>query len=450
MKLPTKPPNYNIVIKNIVESGNVDLLLKYNLNTTKQYYHWDKLKHLSPPDNLTNKEWWACIKYYRHSAAKIVPGLVDNFTKDFSFVLTDSISRDLHWLDMYAAGSIQSSSLITTPETRNTYLVKSLIEEAISSSQLEGASTTLPIAKEMIRQNRKPRDINEQMIFNNYHAMEFIREIKNESLTPEIILELHKLLTYKTLEKESKAGKYRTKNDKDDNVVVIDPNDGIILHIPSKASEVPQRVKALCHFANQVSDDEFVHPVIKSIVLHFMLAYIHPFTDGNGRTARALFYWSMANKKYWLMEFVSISRVIKQAPTQYGKAFLHTESDENDLTYFIIHQLKTIKQAIGDLFKYLDKKTKQLQDSEKLLEESKTFKNKLNFRQLTLLRHALKHPRFAYKISEHMNSHGIVYQTARNDLIQMAERFNLLIKVKAGKSFLFLSPDDLHERLKQG
>ncbi len=450
MKLPTKPPNHHTTFKKIVETDGFELVFKYNLNTSKQYYHWDKLQHLSPPANLTNEEWWAIIKYHRRSAAKFVPKVIDNFSKPFLFVLTDSISRDLYWLDMHAAGTIQSSSLITTPETRNTYLVKSLIEEAISSSQLEGASTTIPVAKEMIRQRREPKDKNEQMIFNNYYAMQFIREIKNEKLTPNIILELHRLLTHKTLDREIKSGKYRTINDKEDKVVVIDPNDGIVLHFPTNASEIAEKIKVLCHFANQATDNEFIHPVIKSIILHFLLAYIHPFADGNGRTARALFYWSMANNKYWLMEFLSISRIIKQAPTQYGKAFLHTESDENDLTYFIIHQLKTIKQAIGDLFKYLDKKTKQLQDSEKLLEESKKLKNKLNFRQVTLLRHALKHPRFAYKILEHKNSHGIAYQTARNDLVQMAEKYNLLIKAKSGKSFLFISPDDLHERLKRG
>jgi Fic family protein len=448
MKLPTKPPNYNSAFKKLVESGKLDLLFKYNLNTNKHYYHWDKVQHLTPPDNLTNEEWWATLKYNRHSVAKKLPKLIDNFSKPFRFVLTDSISRDLHWLDMHAAGIMQSNSLITTPETRNTYLVKSLVEEAISSSQLEGASTTIPVAKEMIRQKRQPRNVNEQMIFNNYNAMQFIREIKNEQLSPGIILELHKLLTHKTLEKEYKAGKYRSLKDKEDKVVVIDPNDGIILHHPPAADEIPERIKALCRFANESSENGFVHPVIKSIILHFMFAYIHPFIDGNGRTARALFYWSMANKKYWLMEFISISRIIKQAPGQYGKAFLHTESDENDLTYFIIHQLNIIQQAIGDLFKYLDKKTKQLRDSEKLFEENKTLKNKLNFRQITLIRHALKHPRFAYNIAEHMNSHGVVYQTARNDLLQMAEKFKLLIKVKSGKGFLFLSPDDLYERIK--
>ncbi len=53
--------------------------------------------------------------------------------------------------------------------------------------------------------------------------------------------------------------------------------------------------------------DFFIHPVIRAILLHFMLAYDHPFVDGTGRTARALFYWSMAHQGYWLMDFISIT-----------------------------------------------------------------------------------------------------------------------------------------------
>ena len=60
----------------------------------------------------------------------------------------------------------------------------------------------------------------------------------------------------------------------------------------------------------------FIHPMIRSIILHFWLAYDHPFVDGNGRTARALFYWSMLRHGYWLFEFISISQIILKGPDQ--------------------------------------------------------------------------------------------------------------------------------------
>ena len=179
-----------------------------------------------------------------------------------------------------------------------------------------------------------------------------------------------------------------------------------------------------------------------------MLAYDHPFVDGNGRTARALFYWALANQDYWLMEFISISKVIKRAPVQYGKAFLHTETDDNDLTYFIVHQLEVIKLSIVELQAYFDEKIKGVEFAESLLETNNKLKGKLNFRQLALLRHALKNPRFIYNINEHQNSHGIAYETARKDLIQMSDKLKLLTKLKSGKSFVFVSPTDIEDLIK--
>jgi Fic family protein len=191
----------------------------------------------------------------------------------------------------------------------------------------------------------------------------------------------------------------------------------------------------------------FIHPVIKAILLHFALAFDHPFVDGNGRTARALFYWSMFSQGYWLMEFISISRIIKQAPAKYGKAFLYTETDENDTTYFIIHQLKVIRKAINELKIFLNKKVQDLKTAEELLKGAENLRAKLNYRQLALLRHAFKSPGFIYKINEHQQSHGVVYQTARNDLLEMSDKFRLLDKVKEGRRFVFISPQNLIERI---
>ena len=189
--------------------------------------------------------------------------------------------------------------------------------------------------------------------------------------------------------------------------------------------------------------------MVKAIALHFMLGYDHPFCDGNGRTARALFYWAMARQGYWLAEFISISTIIKTSPAQYGKAFLHTESDDNDLTYFLIHQLDVIHKAITALHRFLDKKMRDLNAAEQMLVQNPRLKGRLNFRQLALLRHALKHPRFAYVIDEHQNSHGISYDVARKDLLYMADELKLLAKTKDGKRYLFVVPEDIEQRIRK-
>ncbi|MCS5707933.1 Fic family protein [Candidatus Berkiella cookevillensis] len=439
MRIPAFPPQTDLDTKVLTSSS----ALKCNITDSKgRYLHWDKLRFLSPPEGSSSEQWWASIKHARRQMYKHI-NINDPNGKSFVFLYSDEIMSSLHWLDQNASGMIGSSQPIVSSQMKNTYLIRSLIEEAITSSQLEGASTTWRVAKEMLRQGRKPSDKNEQMIYNNYIAMQFIREYKQEKLTPQILLELQKILTENTLEDESHSGYFRGV---EDDVKVVSYR-GDILHVPPAAELLTQRVKNLCDFSNQATSDIFLHPIIKSIILHFLIGYEHPFVDGNGRTARALFYWSMAQQNYWLIEFISISKIIKKAPVKYGKAYLHTETDENDLTYFIIHQLEIIKEAINDLYLYIDKKTKEIVSAEELFSTSKKLKDKLNYRQLALIKHALKHPGFIYKITEHQNSHGIVYQTARTDLLQLSDKFNFLMKEKKGKSFVFRSPRDLTDRI---
>lgn len=357
--------------------------------------------------------------------------------------MPEPVLVELHHIDRDAAGEISSAAAVTTPEYRDRYLRHSLIEEAITSSQLEGASTTRQAAKSMLRENRKPRDRSERMIFNNYRAMEMIRDIKTGPLTPARIIELHRFLTEDTLDDPADAGRLRESDD----VRVEDHRDGTIIHQPPRAAELPERLERLCQFAN---DDEkggpFVHPVMRAILIHFMIGYDHPFVDGNGRTARALFYWSMARQGYWLMEFLSISHIIRKAPAQYVRAYLHTETDDNDTTYFIIHQLEVIRKSISALHEYLDRTVREQRATARLLASSRKLRDKLNHRQIALLTHALKHPGERYRIEGHQRSHVVVYETARSDLLGLA-RLGLVAKSQSGRAFVFTAPNDLRKRI---
>ena len=296
----------------------------------------------------------------------------------------------------------------------------------------------------MLREGRRPKDKSEKMIYNNFNAMQFIRSVKNESITPEIIKELHKILTEGTLDDSSKIGAFR--NGTDDIYVM---NNDEIVFTPPDYKEIEKRIKQLCHIANDPDFfGHFVHPVIKSIILHFYLSYIHPFIDGNGRTARALFYWSMLKNGYWLTEFISISRILKNAPSKYSVSFLYTETDDNDLSYFIDYQLKVIKRSIEELHLYIRNKINNIESVSKLIRSTK-LSNKLNPRQLSILKHAIKRPGYIYTINEHKNTHAIAYDTSRKDLLDLSDKYELLIKVKEGKGFIFLSPSNIEERIKK-
>ncbi|MEX1182067.1 MAG: Fic family protein, partial [Gemmatimonadota bacterium] len=404
-----------------------------------EYLHWDQLRHRQPPPGLNVRQWWAGIKLARHHLLKPIP-LLDEHGNSFVYGTPDPVLRLLHGVDRDAAGGIQMAEEVTNPNTRDRYIINSLIEESITSSQLEGASTTSDVAKHMIRSGRPPADRSEQMILNNYLAMRFVQEHAARPLTPAMIFTLHRIVTDQTLDDPSKAGRFR---DASDNVIVED-GFGNVLHVPPPAVQLPARLDAMCRFAAEDPIDDFMHPVVRALILHFWIGFDHPFVDGNGRTARALFYWSMLGQGYWLAEYVSISRILRTAPGQYSRSFAYSESDGNDLTYFLLHQLQVFRRGITELREYLSRKMAEVRHVEALLRTSAAF----NHRQLALLSHALKHPGHRYTIQSHQQSHNVAYQTARTDLLDLAAR-TLLIQRKAGKAFTFTSPADLSVRLER-
>ena len=316
-------------------------------------------------------------------------------------------------------------------------MISSIMEEAIASSQLEGAATPREIAKEMLRSNRKPTSHSEKMILNNYVTIKRVLEIKDRKISKDLILEIHSLITKGTLDDPSDEGRFRAKN----GINVVDYESGDVFYTPPDYVLLETLMDAFCSFANTETEDTFIHPIIKGIILHFLIGYIHPFVDGNGRTARAIFYWYLISKGYWLVEYMSISRIIVKAPSQYAKAYLYTEYDENDLTYFIDYNIKALDLALKSLQAYIQLKIKEKKDV------LNSFKNEnINERQAEILKNVLVDHLKSLTIQEIQNKFGVVYQTARTDLLGMVE-LGYLTEKKMGKKLVFFRADDLEARL---
>jgi len=440
MKMPKVPPDPKVILKNLLnKTGSFEEVFAriYAPSAEGKYLHWDKLRYQKPPEGVSHEEWWCGLKLRRQSQYKEIP-LCDKNEGHFKFLVVDPIPERLYEIDSGAGGSIQITEQITNSEIKDQYYVRSLIAEAITSSQLEGAATTRKVAKEMIRAGRSPRDRSEQMILNNYQTMQRIRELQSKPLSKELVFEIHQLVTHQTLDDPSAAGRFRRADER----IVVGDMYNEVFHEPPAADQLEERMAAMCDFANGETPERFVHPAIRSIILHFWLAYDHPFVDGNGRTARALFYWSMLRNGFWLFEFISISQIIIKAQAKYERAFLYTETDENDLTYFILYHLEVIQRAIKELHEYINHKTARLKAIEQKLRGIEI----LNHRQRALVGHALRHPGYKYTIESHRVCHNVVYQTARADLLNLQDR-GLFIGGKIGKTWYFTPMSDLEERL---
>ncbi|MCY4254859.1 MAG: Fic family protein [Gammaproteobacteria bacterium] len=444
MKLPSPLPSLSGLdsheqvgkILNLVSSGVGNI-------PNDRYVHWSKLKHMQPPEGISNEEWWLAIKFARASIRHELP-LFDKNGCRFSFSDSGYLNRMLHQIDRDASGRIELPIDVVNPQSRNRYLVNSLIEEAITSSQLEGAATTRRVAKQMLRTGRKPQTKSERMIANNYRAMEFLRELGGGNLSMSLLLELQSILIEATANNEGIVGRFRRAEDE---VLVIDSRDNEVLHIPPNAAHLEERLNHLLRFANHTDDASFIHPVIKAVLLHFMIGYEHPFVDGNGRTARALFYWAMARAGYWMTEYLSISTIIRKAPVQYARSYIFSETDDNDATYFIDYNLRVILRAIERLHKYLARKSKEISEVQRLLAGS-ALRTILNHRQMALLISVRKQPDQLYTIHSHRTSHNVTYQTARTDLLKLAD-LGLLQVTKHGRSFIFRPAENIEERLRK-
>jgi len=444
MRKPQPPPTVDLAARLAGPDGAEfvqQMLSATALASTDRYLPWDELRNRRPPEGLTVEEWWAVLKIGRTAIQRKLP-LLDKDGQNFSYALPDDALRGIELVDKQTSGRISAPApVLPEAPTRERYVINSLIEEAITSSQLEGAATTRKVAKEMLRTGRRPRTRDERMILNNYTGMLRVRELRHERLTPAMVIEFHRIITDGTLDDQADCGRLQLPGE--DRLVIVDGYDDEIMHAPPAATQLPERLDRLCQFANGDLDTAYVPPVVRAILLHFMLAYDHPFVDGNGRTARLVFYWSMLSQDYWLAEFLPISRLLKKAPAQYARSFLHSEQDGGDLTYFVLYQLRIAQRAVNDLHEYLDRKVAETQQVRQAL---KAVSHRFNLRQLALLENAIRHPDGRYTVASHARSHGVVAQTARGDLHDLEEQ-GLLTKTSSGRGYAWTPVDDLERRL---
>ena len=392
----------------------MELAKEYN----DRYLHWSELEYRDiGPDS--KETLWTLMKILREGTIRTIEfhDLVIRYN------ITDDALRILHDLDVRLSSGLISDSRL---DVKRRLTVSSVMEESIASSQLEGASTTTKAAKRMLREGMMPKNRSERMIFNNYNAMRFIKEHSCDDLSPEMIKGIHSIISHDTLDDASYEGRFRD----DNSIAVRDAFSGETYHDPPDFGRIPDLMQALCDFAND--DSVFVHPIVKGIVLHFILAYIHPFVDGNGRVARSLFYWFMIRKGYASVEYLSISKVMKGHRSRYDNAYLLSETDGNDITYFINFNLDVVSEATDVFLEYVKRKT---EENDRVLEDSRT--SDLTLRQRDILSDIMNstEPIDVYQLAA---KHMIQPYSIRRDMLRLEELgFVRMVRVGHRNAYLY-------------
>ena len=419
MKIPENPPVLKLELIDPAvskDSESIELSREYN----KRYLHWDELRYREcgkyGPYNL-----WYLMKISRDLTSRRIKisGL------ELSYNIPDDCMRSLHEMDMSLSTGFTPTEKMEE-KRKLMYAVSSIMEESIASSQLEGASTTTKAAKRMLRNNSTPKDRSQQMILNNYNAMRLIRSKMDEPMTIDLIREIHAVISHDTLDDPSFEGVFRS----DDSIVVGDKLTGAVYHQPVPYGDIEPMLLELCSFAN--GSEPFVHPIVKGILIHFILAYIHPFVDGNGRVARLLFYWFAMKSGYGLMEYLSISKVIKKRRGKYDLAYLMSETDSNDVTYFIGYNLEVIEESIDIFSDYLDRK---MDEQDEALENIRMYG--LTTRQEDVLAEMIHsgEPVTAYELA---TMFGTDVQNIRKDLIVLIGKGLVDVHGKDGRKKTYI------------
>lgn len=429
-----------------VSYSNLSDILKSDLTYIKQivsaanspkYIYWDKFKHKSVSTKLSVEEQWLLVRMYRDASAIETPikSISGGF---FKWVRLPYIDEKLHEIDMLVGGGLFPRSKVPIGD-REIYISRGVIEESIASSQLEGAHTTRAVAKKMILEKKKPKNKSEQMILNNYQVMLALEDdFKMRDLSRDMLFELHSMLTNHTVDRTEQK-RFR----KDSDAVVVE---GMLSaktytsHIPPQEAMLQKEVDRLILFANDNLDDRFIHPIIKAIFIHFWVGYLHPFTDGNGRLARALFYWYLLRKGYWTFAYIPISTVIKKSPAQYAMAYIYTEQDHEDLTYFFDYQMRKISLAMKEFNVYLKRQMDQNQRVEEILSGKIT----LNDRQKQLTFYFISEDGASTTTSSHATINNVSRQTATKDLKSL-EDLGLIKPQKEGKYVRYYATAKLME-----
>lgn len=415
------------------------LSLHKPLDDQGRYLPFDELRHRWR-SGLNPAICWAIVKSARVSQGlPILPlGSLDRWC---SYLLTPIAHKAISVVDRNAtAAALEYMSHKIGEAAHFSYLLNDLIDdEAISSSQLEGAATTTLVAKDMLKRKRLPRTPDERMIIGNFKMMNFAWDNRHQPLSVDLIARLHEVGVGGIDDGKYSPGIFRTHDD-----VVVQDGDGNTVHVPPPAQGLKSRLDILADWINTQHDDanreDYLHPLIKGISLHFALGYEHPFRDGNGRVARALFYWFMFKNDFSAFRYIAVSVLLRNAPVKYGRSYLYTETDAMDLTYFIDHQCSVIVRAVNDFLAAYKKIAADVVSFDHWLAGSALY-DQFSEKQKTVFQVALNGTAKEFTAVNVKENLGCSYNTASAVLNGLVD-LNVFQKTKAGREWVFSLRDE--------
>ena len=397
--------------KNTFEFLNSDLWLKY---TQQRYLTPEEIKHRLKQQGTSEAEWPAVSKQIVTTRKT---GSISLFFKSieptFWFYPADVIHKKINEIE--TLGKHLYEQINKNASFKNDFLLDSAIEEAITSAIYEGAHSTRAQAEQLIASGDKPKSKDEWMLINNFKAMKWVKSNQQKALTKEVILHLHRIVTENTLEGDDVNFQGKFRNDK----VFVGTHEGIA------HSKVEQAINEMIELTT--NNPRYFHPLIKGILVHYFIGYIHPFFDGNGRAARALFYFKSMKNNLNYIELLSVSAYLRVHGKQYENSFVKVKDNEYDLTYFIDFCLDSMASSLKEVSRKISYLLR-MNDLQDRFDLSPT--------QVGLMQRMALHKFRTIDIEEYAQQISKSREFARQELKGLLD-LNLVSEVKVSKKLVF-------------
>jgi len=322
------------------------------------------------------------------------------------FIITNKILKNI--------GVIEASREVIDHAPLLPYYEKQFRQDALIrtvhyGTHIEGNELNLDQAEKVLTgQGVVARDRDIQEVINYRKAMEFLEEIreKGQGVSEEVIKKLHKITVNKILPIE-KCGDYRKTQ-----VVIKNNQTGQVSFRPPEASQISLQIKDLLVFIES-SQNQNIHPVLESGIVHYELVRIHPFLDGNGRVARALSTLILFLEGYDIRKFFSLEEYFDLGAAEYYEALQSVRKEGEDLTKW----LEYFTQGLAIELSKIKEKVEKISVDGKLRE-------KLGGKPLLLSDRQLK-------IIEYIQQTGYLQNQAFENLFPMVSEDTILNELKA-------------------
>ena len=256
--------------------------------------------------------------------------------------LSDFQGNSIVFVENHAAVNQSAIKLLLQSQNYN-YGVKAAEDEIVATSAIESIDFSRDSVRKILK-GMAPVDRQESRIFGIKHGLEFIADTSN-IITEENLHKLYMMTVDNFLYDDDKlvsGSLYRH-----DSVYVVSDR---IEHSGLDYKKIPDYMKSLISFIN--ADDD-INDLTKAVIIHFYIAYIHPYFDGNGRMARLVHLWFLIQKGYQSALFIPFSSQIAKSRKLYYDAYTAVEANRKysgriDVTPFILYFIENVYNKMGE------------------------------------------------------------------------------------------------------